>query len=356
MAFGLNINFGSLIGNLTNGLRNIAASKIQNLSSMVKTNLINTTTGGLVNNLRGMIGTSLNLNLSKLTGGITFANALKGLPFPSLASLNLNALYGVIDENIGQNLNNFSKNLASRYTNINLDEISLNDKINTVLDVQLDSISSEIEAGIITGKSTIDVLGSLNNLSNTQIRDFSFDPQKQLNFVDNLVIQQKNKIFDLSFNSVSESTIFDNQVNNLKSHSVDSFVDTNSLDFTFFDNEIVNETTISKSVINKQESQIFSIKENKNPLARNIDLTNRYDKEEKTLNYLKFLNDDFQSTTTEKVNYSVSYKVVENIVDPDTNEIIGYVAFETTDENRNKPNKGKRRVQLDENGDFLNYI
>ena len=355
MAFGLNINFGSLIGSLTNGLRNIAASKIQNLSSMVKTNLINTTTSGLVNNLRGMIGTSLNLNLSKLTGGINFANALKGLPFPSLASLNLNALYGVIDENIGKNLNSFTKNLASRYTNINLDEISLNDKLNTVLDVQLDSISSEVEAGTIVGKSSIDVLGSLNKLSNTQIRDFSFDPQKQLSFVDSLLLQQQNKIYDLTFNSIPESAIFDNQVNSLKSYSVDSFVDTGNLDFTFYDNEISNETTISKSVINKQENQIFSIRENKNPLTRNINLINRYDKEEKTLNYLKFLDNDL-STTTKKVNNSVSYKVIENIVDPDTNEIIGYIAFETTNENRNKPNKDKRRVQLDENGDFLNYI
>ncbi len=41
MAFGLNIDFSGIIGSLTNSLKSIVASKIQNLSSMVKTTLIN---------------------------------------------------------------------------------------------------------------------------------------------------------------------------------------------------------------------------------------------------------------------------------------------------------------------------
>ena len=92
MAFGLNIDFSGIIGSLTGKIRGIVASKIKELSNKVKTTLINKVNEAAGFNLTGMIGTSLNLNLSKLTGGIDFANALKGLPFPNLGSLNLNAL------------------------------------------------------------------------------------------------------------------------------------------------------------------------------------------------------------------------------------------------------------------------
>mgnify|MGYP003652587299 CR=1 FL=1 len=145
MAFGLNVNFNSIIGNL-------------------KTNLISQTTGNLFNNLQGLIGSSLNLNLSKLTGSINFANGLKGLPFPSLSNLKLNSLYGLIDENIGVNLNKFSKTITSKYTKLSLDDISLGDKLNAALETQSDDISNEIEAGTIVGKSSIDVISKFLNL------------------------------------------------------------------------------------------------------------------------------------------------------------------------------------------------
>jgi len=164
MAFGLNIDFSGVIGNLTNNLKTIAASKIQNLSSTVRTNLINTATSSLLSNLQSVIGTSLNLNLSKLTGGINFANGLKGLPFPSLSSLNLNAIFGLIDNNIGANLNKFAKSITTRFKNLSLDDISLGDKLNASIDNLSDNISNEIEAGIIVGKSSIDILGNVNKL------------------------------------------------------------------------------------------------------------------------------------------------------------------------------------------------
>lgn len=293
MAFGLNVNFNSIIGNLTNNLKSIATSKIQNLSSMVKTNLISQTTGNLFNNLQGLIGSSLNLNLSKLTGSINFANGLKGLPFPSLSNLKLNSLYGLIDENIGVNLNKFSKTITSKYTKLSLDDISLGDKLNAALETQSDDISNEIEAGTIVGKSSIDVISKINNLSNTQIRDFSFSPDKQLGFVNNLVQQQKDKIFDLSFNSVSESSIFDTQVTDISNNSVNSFIGTPNSNFSFFDVKIIDEATIDKGAVTQSQFKINNITRVVPPIARNVDIVNRFNKEEETLNYLEFLNDDF---------------------------------------------------------------
>ena len=296
MAFGLNIDFSGIIGNLTNNLKTIAASKIQNLSSTVRTNLINTATSSLLSNLQSVIGTSLNLNLSKLTGGINFANGLKGLPFPSLSSLNLNAIYGLIDNNIGANLNKFAKSITTRFKNLSLDDISLGDKLNASIDNLSDNISNEIEAGIIVGKSSIDILGNVNKLSNTQIRDFTFSPDKQLAFVNNLAQQQKDKIFNLSFNGISETSIFDNQISNISLNSTGSFIKTTNPDFSFFDVKTIDEATISRNVVSKQQSQIANITQVKNPLARKIDLINRYNKEEETLNYMKTLNDDFNLT------------------------------------------------------------
>ena len=177
MAFGLNIDFGGIIGNLTNSVRSIVSSKISNLTNTIKSYSINSVAGGLVNQIQSMVGTSLNLNLSKLTGGINFANSLKGLPFPSLESLSISSLYGVIDENIGKNLNKFAKGLASSYKDLNFDEISLGDKLAGSVNNEIDIITNEVEAGTIAGKSSLTVINELDSLSNKQIRDFSFDPQ-----------------------------------------------------------------------------------------------------------------------------------------------------------------------------------
>ena len=352
MAFGLNIDFSGIIGSITNNIRNVATSKIQNLSKMVKTNLINTATSSLGGNIKGMIGTSLNLNLSKLTGGINFANALKGLPFPSLGSLNLNSLYGLIDENIGVNLNNFTKNLAKNFKELNLDDLSLGDKLNSALTSQVSDISDEIEAGIIAGKSGIDVLGSMNKLSNTQIRDFTFSPEKQLAFVNLLEQQQKDKIFDLSFNSVSETSIFDTQITDISNNSVDGPIDTFNPSFSFFDVEIAEQATVNKEVIAGSQFNIKTITQVE-PVTRKIDLTNRYDKEEETLTYLEFLKDDLVTSEVTPTR-SVSYTNLTAIRDPDTNEILLYNAIEVTEDNVNDPSK-RRRVILDHDGKFVQY-
>lgn len=290
MAFGLNINFGGIIGNLTKGLKNIATSKIQNLSSMVKTSLINTANNALGIDIQSIIGTSLNLSLSNITGQLNFSNLLKNIPFPNLSSMSLNALWGAIDENIGKNINAFTKNLSNVYKKINLDDLNLTSKINGVIDSQLDNISNEIDAGIIAGKSSLDVLGSLNNLSNKQIRDFSFNPDLQLDFVDGLVKQQQDKIFDLSFNGVTESTVFDNQISGLTENSIDSFIggDTTNLDFSFNSDKLIDNVSINSENIDLQTTQINNIVQDKRPVARKINLE-RYNKENETLEYLKAL-------------------------------------------------------------------
>lgn len=290
MAFGLNINFGGIIGNLTKGLKNIATSKIQNLSSMVKTSLINTANNALGIDIQSIIGTSLNLSLSNITGQLNFSNLLKNIPFPNLSSMSLNALWGAIDENIGNNINAFTKNLSNVYKKINLDDLNLTSKINGVIDSQLDNISNEIDAGIIAGKSSLDVLGSLNNLSNKQIRDFSFNPDLQLDFVDGLVKQQQDKIFDLSFNGVTESTVFDNQISGLTENSIDSFIggDTTNLDFSFNSDKLIDNVSINSENIDLQTTQINNIVQDKRPVARKINLE-RYNKENETLEYLKAL-------------------------------------------------------------------
>lgn len=290
MAFGLNINFGGIIGNLTKGLKNIATSKIQNLSSMVKTSLINTANNALGFDIQSIIGTSLNLSLSNITGQLNFSNLLKNIPFPNLSSMSLNALWGAIDENIGNNINAFTKNLSNVYKKINLDDLNLTSKINGVIDSQLDNISNEIDAGIIAGKSSLDVLGSLNNLSNKQIRDFSFNPDLQLDFVNGLVKQQQDKIFDLSFNGITESTVFDNQISGLTENSIDSFIggDTSNLDFSFNSDKLIDNVSINSENIDLQTTQINNIVQDKRPVARKINLE-RYNKENETLEYLKAL-------------------------------------------------------------------
>ena len=314
MAFGLNVDFSGIIGNLTKSIRGIVSSKISGISNMLKSFSINKVTNGLTGQIKGIIGTSLNLNLSKLSGGINFSNALNGLGFPSLGDLNINSLYGLIDDNIGKNINNFAKGLANTYKNLNFDELSLGNKLTGAINNQVNSIADEIQAGTIVGKSSLNVLQELNNLSNKQIRDFTFNPQLQLDFVNNLAEQQKN-------NAITESTIFDNQVNNLQNTSIDSFIGATNLDFTFGNDKIINDTTISKSLINDQQSKIFSITEDTNPLTRKIDL-NRYKQEEKTLSYLQFLNADFKE---EKIRDFSNQQLsdLEPLIDPDTNETIG---------------------------------
>jgi hypothetical protein len=290
MAFGLNIDFGGIIGNLTKGLKNIATSKIQNLSSMVKTSLINTANNALGIDLQSIIGTSLNLSLSNITGSLNFSNLLKNIPFPNLSSMSLNALWGAIDENIGKNINAFTKNLSNVYKKINLDDLNLTDKINGAINGQLDNISNEIDAGIIAGKSSLDVLGNLNKLSNKQIRDFSFNPDLQLNFVNNLVKKQQDKIFDLSFNGISEFTVFDNQISGLTENTIDSFIggETTNLDFSFNSDKLIDNVSINSESINLQTTQINNIVQTKRPVARKINLE-RYNKENETLEYLKVL-------------------------------------------------------------------
>ena len=290
MAFGLNIDFGGIIGNLTKGLKNIATSKIQNLSNMVKTSLINTVNGALGVNIQSIIGTSLNLNLSKLTGQLNFSNLLKNIPFPNLSSMSLNALWGAIDQNIGQNINAFTKKLSKIYKDISLDDLNLTSKINGVIDSQLDNISNEIDAGIVAGKSSLDILGSLNNLSNKQIRDFSFNPDLQLDYVNNLVKQQQDKIFDLSFNSITETAIFDNQISGLTETSFESFIggDSTNLDFSFNSDKLIDSVSIKPESIDLQTTQIKNIVQDKRPVARKINLE-RYNKENETLEYLKAL-------------------------------------------------------------------
>lgn len=290
MAFGLKIDFGGIIGNLTKGLKNIATSKIQNLSSMVKTSLINTANNALGLNIQSIIGTALNFNLSNITGSLNFSNLLKNIPFPNLSSMSLNALWGSIDENIGKNINAFAKNLSNVYKKINLDDLNLTDKINGAINSQLDNISSEIDAGIIAGKSSLDVLGELNNLSNKQIRDFSFNPELQLEFVNNLVKKQQDKIFDLSFNGISEFTVFENQISGLTENNIDNFkgIKTTNLDFSFNSDKIIDNVSINTESIDLQVTQIDNVVQNKRPVARKINLE-RYNKEQETLEYLKVL-------------------------------------------------------------------
>ena len=354
MAFGLNVDFNSIIGNITNNLKSIAASKIQNLSSMVKTNLISQATGDLFNNIQGLIGSSLNLNLSKLTGSINFANGLKGLPFPSLAKLNLSSLYGIIDENIGVNLNKFTKTIIGKFNKLSLDDISLGNKLNAALDAQLDDISGEIEAGIIAGKSSLNVISDIAKLSNTQIRDFTFSPGKQLAFVNSLVQQQKDKIFDLSFNGKSETSIYNTQVTDISSNSVDSFTSTTfNPNFSFLDAKFIDETSISKDTITEQQFKLTNITEVVPPVARNVNIVNRFDKEEETLNYLETFNDDFVASEV-NVTRSISYTNLTAVRDPETNEILLYNAVEVTEDSVNDPSK-RRLVTLDHNGKFVNY-
>jgi hypothetical protein len=320
MAFGLNVNFSGIVGKLTNNIRSIVSSKISTITNTIKSFSIDTVTSGLTNQIQGMVGTSFNLNLSKLSGGINFANALKDLPFPSLSNININSLYGLIDQNIGVNLNKFAQGLANSYKNINLDEISLGNKLTTAIDDQINSVTDEVEAGIIAGKSSLVVTNQLNNLSNKQIRDFYFKPETQLDYVNGLVEKQKNKIYDLSFNSIPESTTYNNQIINLQEDSIDSFLDTESpLDFSFNDSNIENDITFNTEGIKKQQFQISTIEEGKNPLARKVNL-NRYNKEEEMLNYLKTFDDEFKVADNSDPVPSQRYV---DYLDPVTGEVIG---------------------------------
>lgn len=324
MAFGLNIDFGGIIGNLTKGLKSIASAQIQNLSSMVKSSIINTVNSAINFDIQSIIGTSLNLNLSKLTGQLNFSNLLKNIPFPNLSSANLNAVWGAIDSNIGKNLNAFTKNLSKVYKNLNLDEINLTGKINGVVDSQLSNISSEIEAGTIAGKSSLSILGDLNNLSNKQIRDFSINPDLQLDFVNGLVQKQKDKIFDLSFNGVTESSVYSDQVLGLSKTNLDSFASagSSSLDFSFNSDKIINDITVDSATITNQTSEIKTVVEEKRPVARKVNL-NRYNKEEEMLNYLKTFDDEFKvADNTDPVPVTPVQRYVD-VIDPDTGEVIG---------------------------------
>jgi hypothetical protein len=342
MAFGLPIDFTGVIGGLTKNLTSIASSTIQNLSNTAKKALINTTNSNLTSNLKSMIGTSLNLNLSKLTGGINFTNALNGLkdlPFPSLGSLNINSLFGLIDQNIGLNLNKFSKGLVEKYGKISLDEISLTDKITTAIDNQAINISKEIEAGIISGKSSLISLDSLSNLSNTQIRDFSLDPAKQLSYVNNLVEQQKSNIFDLSFNFIPETKIFNNQTFSINQNSLKSPIsflsDSGStlpdIDYSFNKQDLIKNVNIKPKIINEELTEIDKLTKVEQPNTRRVNL-NRYTKEKDSLTQIKdYINDvdneiveiEVSSNLVDKE--TVEDKGLEVMRDPDTDEIIGYV-------------------------------
>tara|TARA_R110000787_G_scaffold54452_14_gene126716 strand:- start:7104 stop:8015 length:912 start_codon:yes stop_codon:yes gene_type:complete len=290
MAFGLNVDFGGIMGNLTKQLKTLAASQIKNLSNMVKTSLISTINGAVGFDLTGMIGTSLNLSLSNVTGGLNFSNLLKNIPFPKLGSMNLNALWGAIDGNIGQNINAFAKNLSKVYKNLSFDDLNLTTKLTGAVNSQLTNISSEIEAGTIAGKSSLGSLSMLTNLSNKQIRDFSFNPGAQLDFVNGLTKRQKDKIFNLTFNSIPESTIFNDQVTGLSKTGIESFANTEetSFGFSFDSDKVIDDVKLNTTTITQQQTQIEAVEQEKNPMARKINLK-RYGKENETLAYLNSL-------------------------------------------------------------------
>ena len=71
--------------------------------------------------------------------------------------------------------------------------------------------------------------------------------------------------------------------------------------------------------IKKQQFQISTIEEGKNPLARKINL-NRYNKEEETLNYLKTFEDEFKVADNSDPVPSQRYI---DVLDPVTGEVIG---------------------------------
>ena len=327
MAFGLNVDFGGIIGNLTKQLKGLAASKIKNLSNMVKTSLISTVNDAVGFDLTGVIGTSLNLALSNATGSMNFSNLLKNIPFPNLSSMNLNAVWGAIDGNIGQNLNAFAKNLSSVYNKISFDDLSLGQKLTGAVNGQITNISSEIEAGIVAGKSSLSSLSELNNLTNKQIRDFSFNPGAQLDFVNGLAQKQKDKIFDLTFNAIPESTIFDDQVAGLSKNGIESFASASaseaSLGFTFNSDTVIDEVKLNTATITQQQTQIEAVEQEKNPMARKVNLK-RYGKENETLAYLKSLDPtEFRAAdNTDPVLATPPQRYVDYL-DPNTGEVIG---------------------------------
>ncbi len=325
MAFGLNVDFSGIIGNLTKQLRSLAASQIKSFSNMVKSKAIAAINGAVGFNLTGMIGTSLNLTMSNISGSMSFSNLLAQTPFAKLSSMDLNALWGNITDNIGQNLNAFAKNISSAYQNINFDDLNLGEKLTGAVNGQIENISSEIEAGIVAGKSSLSSLANLNNLSNTQIRNFTFDPQAQLDYVTGLVQKQKDKIFDLAFNSVPESSVFDEQVAGLSETAVESFANTgdDNIDFAFISNTTIEEVKLNTAAISQQQSQLKTIEQEKPPIARKVNL-DRYGKENETLAYLKSLDQtEFRAPeNTDPIPTIPSQRYID-FIDPSTGQVIG---------------------------------
>ena len=173
MAFGIKFNFNSIIGGITSQLKTIVPINIPNIGSLAKGGLINGITGQIKGQLTTMINDAVGFNIASKIGSLG----------SSLSDLSTASVFGLVSTELVKQLNNITSQYTDIFNNINLTDLNITDIVTNQISNIEGKITTELQAGLIVGKSSIETIASVSNISNANLRDFTFNPQKKLDFV-----------------------------------------------------------------------------------------------------------------------------------------------------------------------------
>ena len=126
----------------------------------------------------------------------------------SLAGLSTASVFGLVSTELVNQLKNITSQYTDIFNDINLTDLNITDVVTSQISNIEGKITTELQAGLIVGKSSIETIASVSNISNANIRDFTFNPQKKIDFVNSLSTSQLERINFLTFNATSEFNTF----------------------------------------------------------------------------------------------------------------------------------------------------
>tara|TARA_R110000803_G_scaffold56053_1_gene113197 strand:- start:2717 stop:3841 length:1125 start_codon:yes stop_codon:yes gene_type:complete len=286
MAFGIKFNFNSIIGGITSQLKTIVPINIPNIGSLAKGGLINGITGQIKGQLTTMVNDAVGFNIASKIGSLG----------SSLAGLSTASVFGLVSTELVNQLKNITSQYTDIFNDINLTDLNITDVVTSQISNIEGKITTELQAGLIVGKSSIETIASVSNISNANIRDFTFNPQKKIDFVNSLSTSQLERINFLTFNATSEfntfheeTTLLNNTLQPPVSNPFNLSLDSAPIPAPF-----------EVDVLKEYKERLNDVDTNSNIVKKsNINITKRNQKEISTVNnLLKIREQDKPSTLT----------------------------------------------------------
>lgn len=197
MAFRIKFNLNSVINGITSKLTSIVPTNLSQLGSLAKNGLVKNALNQVRSQVESAINNAVGFNIAGKIGALG----------SSLSDLSVSSVFGLASTAIVDQF----KAVTGKYTDVikNIQQSDFNVAnlvTNQVTNMQT-QISEELQSGIIMGKSSLESIASITNMSNTVIRDLSFDDIKKNKFIGDLTDKQLNRMNELITNAVDEANI-----------------------------------------------------------------------------------------------------------------------------------------------------